>query len=642
MCASGDFASGSASCASVQTPSTTANAGILAIPSAKSVSDAIYLICNEMPMMEDCKTCPSPSAATGLSDCPLLDTWSKLCLSMPEMSNCGKFESFCKANPASSFCGSSSASGSAAAASTVLQSSYCTEGNQVCVNATYTSASETCFSVSTSAEGWVAIGMGTSVMAGSDMVIAWTRDDGSLAIGNFAGTGPVQPSFRSDQSSLTSSKLVQAKSSSSRFQFQFCRTNSVSKISVTAADSSSSPSTPFLYAWGTKKPVSSDSSAPVKSATILQHDGGYDAFIFPKPQLVAVGDSSSTIALSDDICSQMPSMTSCAARKSEGSALSPSVAYATICTDMPSMSACSTFNKTCPKAASASSSQSCQPLANFPSTSSVTRAIYSICSQMYMPGCSSCSSAITSANQTYASCPLLATYSNLCLSMPEMRDCKMFSAMCTSTPSLSYCSSSSNLSPPEMKMYFHTGILDYILFESWVPRTSGAYAGALFAIFVVSFLSKGVEVASGHWEAKWKIAYLEKKRQGGGGKQGGFAHDQKQRMVVVVENGSNQAATGQYENNYKDQVASENSQDTAKGRGRCHLFFSQFCWKTAILRALLQCLSVSLHFGLMLLVMTFNAGIVIVVILGLTLGSVVFTPLSYELESHAAATPYCH
>ena len=164
-----------------------------------------------------------------------------------------------------------------------------------------------------------------------------------------------------------------------------------------------------------------------------------------------------------------------------------------------------------------------------------------------------------------------------------------------------------------MKMYFHTGIVDYILFESWVPRSAGSYAGALLAIFAISFLSKGLGVFSNHWEGRWKKAYLEKRREMKiQTEQGGMP-----KRIFVVANSS-----------------TFDSETTASAAPNSS-FFGRFFWKTALFRGLLQCLSISLHFLIMLVVMTFNVGIVITVVLGMTVGSVIFTPISYELESHS-------
>ena len=37
-----------------------------------------------------------------------------------------------------------------------------------------------------------------------------------------------------------------------------------------------------------------------------------------------------------------------------------------------------------------------------------------------------------------------------------------------------------------MKMFFHTGLADYVLFEGWVPRTGLQYVGSVIALFFLS------------------------------------------------------------------------------------------------------------------------------------------------------------
>ncbi|KAI8906428.1 hypothetical protein EDD86DRAFT_210700 [Gorgonomyces haynaldii] len=81
-----------------------------AIPPAKNTSDLIYLTCQEMPMMTDCKTCPPPSATSPVSNCALLSTYSKLCLDMPGMSQCKPFNAFCAVAKTSSFCATTTGS----------------------------------------------------------------------------------------------------------------------------------------------------------------------------------------------------------------------------------------------------------------------------------------------------------------------------------------------------------------------------------------------------------------------------------------------------------------------------------------------------------------------------------------------------
>ena len=586
MCAS-DFA-GNPSCSGSLT-STNSNP-INSIPTARNASNAIYLICNEMPMMADCKICPPPLAQTGLSDCPLLDTLSKLCRDMPGMTECSRFSSFCSANPNSSFCGDSSNS-----ATTVLQSSFCTDAKEICINATFVSSSETCFTVSANTEGWVSLGMGRSVMAGSDMYLAW-QDGDQLQIGNFQGTGPVQPSYRSDQSSLKSSRLIERKSSTSPFIFEFCRNNVVSQITIVET-------TPFLYAWSLRKPASGD----IKSASIQQHDGGFDAFIFPKPIAVTLASSTSPFSdsvansLSDEVCNQMPYMTSCSLKNS--GSVSPVQSYATICNDMPSMSSCSTFNQSC----RSSTASACKPVTNFPSTEAVTKAIYSICTQMNMPECSTCSSLISSSNQSYASCDLMGTFTKLCQSMPDMLDCKLYSSMCSSTPSLSFCSVS--LAPPAMKMYFHTGILDYVLIESWVPRTTGQYIGALFFIFFLSFGVKGVEYISTKWEWEWEKNH---------GSATGVSKSIENPAVIVV--GEDEESV------LKKESGGSWNLKSVKSSLKSDLI------RISLLRCGIQFLINGLHLLVMLIAMTFNLGFFLVALFGLSLGAAIFKPLAYRFQ----------
>jgi hypothetical protein len=64
------------------------------VPSAREASGLIYMICQEMPNMKDCELCPPP--ANGVSNCDILSAYSKLCLDMPGMSQCAKWDTFCK------------------------------------------------------------------------------------------------------------------------------------------------------------------------------------------------------------------------------------------------------------------------------------------------------------------------------------------------------------------------------------------------------------------------------------------------------------------------------------------------------------------------------------------------------------------
>jgi copper transporter 1 len=79
------------------------------------------------------------------------------------------------------------------------------------------------------------------------------------------------------------------------------------------------------------------------------------------------------------------------------------------------------------------------------------------------------------------------------LKIADMSQCSSWKDLCSQAPSLSICSSNSASDPPAMKMYFHTGIRDYILFETAIPETQGAYFGALLLCFLFAFLYEGYQ-----------------------------------------------------------------------------------------------------------------------------------------------------
>ena len=142
-----------ASCTSNPASCSTNDPVINAIPTAKNASDNIYLICQDMPMMDDCKTCPPPTMSpTGISNCALLSTYSKLCLDMPGMNGCKRFSDFCAVSPSSTFCGSNP---SAPTTTEVSTSKYCADNNAFCVSIVYKSSTETCFQIATTFDGWV-------------------------------------------------------------------------------------------------------------------------------------------------------------------------------------------------------------------------------------------------------------------------------------------------------------------------------------------------------------------------------------------------------------------------------------------------------------------------------------------------------
>ena len=110
-----------------------------------------------------------------------------------------------------------------------------------------------------------------------------------------------------------------------------------------------------------------------------------------------------------------------------------------------------------------------------------------------MNGCQDC---------TAQTCPRpLTSLSEACLSMPGMSECTSsgWSTMCGSsndgvTTLPQFCNPEFNTTTDQcnaagMKMYFHGGIHDMVLFKSWYACNVGQYLLVLWVTFMVSFLS---------------------------------------------------------------------------------------------------------------------------------------------------------
>ncbi|TPX65572.1 hypothetical protein SpCBS45565_g05113 [Spizellomyces sp. 'palustris'] len=297
----------------------------------------------------------------------------------------------------------------------------------------------------------------------------------------------------------------------------------------------------------------------------------------------------------DTLCSEMSGMPGCAIQQQCASGgvpqqyCSPMSLYADICTsDMPAMGSCKTFVNMCGNSSTIAPTVNAQckeatstALPGIPTSKIATQNIKSICTEMSMPGCEQCS--IPSDTAGYAQCDLLGTYSLLCKAMPDMRQCAEWKQMCAATPGLSLCSTSSNggsNDPPVMKMFFHTGIVDYVLFEKWVPRTNGQYAGTWFAVFFFGILYEA-------WQAF--IATYEAKRLYGRSTSGSTSSSKSELVLSAV-----------------DESRSERL-------------------KRALVRGVAKFVTATGAYALMLVAMTFNVGLFFGVVSGLAVGAAIFS-----------------
>jgi copper transporter 1 len=114
-----------------------------------------------------------------------------------------------------------------------------------------------------------------------------------------------------------------------------------------------------------------------------------------------------------------------------------------------------------------------------------------MCNQMNMDGCSSCASSRDCSDP-------LSSLSQVCLSM-EMSGCQEWEQMCSAIESVGnengfskYCGGPSSASAsdiPLMRMYFHTGIAEYVLFKTWIPQDGWDYFGTILFILTIGILS---------------------------------------------------------------------------------------------------------------------------------------------------------
>ena len=81
--------------------------------------------------------------------------------------------------------------------------------------------------------------------------------------------------------------------------------------------------------------------------------------------------------------------------------------------------------------------------------------------------------------------------------MPTMKECTQWQNLCDSGLSDmgAFCrDNSATKLVPVMRMYFHTGISDIVLFWHWVPRTMGQYVATILAILVMGIVWNGLKL----------------------------------------------------------------------------------------------------------------------------------------------------
>jgi len=200
----------------------------------------------------------------------------------------------------------------------------------------------------------------------------------------------------------------------------------------------------------------------------------------------------------------MPSMVGCTINKicqqsqySGSSYCKPFVIYKEMCLDMPMMSNCSAYVSMCNNPNSTVSQCKKTAVIPLPTTKQCSTYVQGICSSMPgMDGCVQCES----------SCEWLQYYSDLCMSMPDMPQCDSWKTMCDVVPDWPICPAGGE-GGPMMRMYFHTGIQEYILFKKWVPTSEGYYVGSWFAVFLFAVFYEVLKLIRTRLEKQWNAQY---------------------------------------------------------------------------------------------------------------------------------------
>jgi len=274
--------------------------------------------------------------------------------------------------------------------------------------------------------------------------------------------------------------------------------------------------------------------------------------------------------------------------------------------DMPTMNDCENFTLLCAPGSKVHQCEDEGKLPGLPTTMKAKQLVKSICDSHYMEGCSDC--VLDNGDMADPYCDIVSVYSTMCLVMPDMPECGDWKTMCAAVPTwYLWCPSDDPAygQSPIMRMYFHTGIVDYVLFYGWVPRTNWEYALTMLAVIVLGMLYEAVRTYRHYCECRWA-----------GSVESATATVTEYRMMMD-ENSGRVGLTA------STTTAASAPANTAKTMSPGWAP-QPFRFWIDLARAGLQALETVFSYSLMLIAMTFNVGLFFAVIVGLFLGTFLF------------------
>lgn len=347
----------------------------------------------------------------------------------------------------------------------------------------------------------------------------------------------------------------------------------------------------------------------------------------------ALDEANATLAL-NDLCTSMPGMPGCYLKKlcdsDPNSIVKPychpiSIVGAVCKLDMPNMKGCAQYNAEC------ANNQTCQtlypPPNNFPTSATLARGIYSICNEMTMEGCGNCPR--LNERSTYSDCDLLEVYSNLCAAMPGMSQCGAWISLCSSSPvkGTSLCNDGSNPATqiPSMIMYFHTGLVEYILFKSWVPRNMWQYWLSMFALFLLAIVFEIFQALHVILDMYLANSSKAQKSRSSATQAASTTTD----TVSPTHSSSQISDTSQNHTNTSNfgTFPLINSQQQRKLQSK-----KSTNWNRIILKGILRMVHATFAYALMLVTMTYNVGLFFSVIVGLGVGNMLAASIIQAAE----------
>lgn len=271
----------------------------------------------------------------------------------------------------------------------------------------------------------------------------------------------------------------------------------------------------------------------------------------------------------------------------------PFTVLATICEDMPLMRGCASYKSLCDKGSIVKQCTVHGAIPYAPKTQPTQDAIVKACGVHTMPQCSQCP-------RPGRECPEpLKTLAEMCHAMPSMMLCQNYTRFCSATHNAfaSFCHLNSGDFLPPMRMYFHTGQRDIILFRDWIPESTTGYAFSFLAVVAMGIILQALKMGRTQLENYWHKEIMAAKEatatqtEASTGQGSNTPLRQTSFIAVAYRNVIRSILTGDY-------------MEGTEGD-------------------LLLGVIATLDFALMLVAMTFNVGLFIAVVLGLALGTLV-------------------